>query len=450
MQRKLHQLFGGEDPTQLNYDALQLIFDELEFPNLLDVAELCKDFSFLAARAFERNFGQVKISMGNFAYSKPPNRIDLAIRDASKKINKFVNVIPLNLNKLTVDKDVIRIQSMVFALKTLRHFGKHIQKLEVQLDDITTKAATSILQYIERYCLESMVDFTIDFTKGDALRQFKKPFKRVEKLTFTHRSDRGITKPTNETFPALRELSFESHTPDYNYGYGDGHFPHLKHLSLAQPDEYSKPLETLIEMNSEIDTFTCKDCSEALVHYASTKLSRLNHLILENFYTCSFLQRRDIRFDTVKKATLFKIQGSPRIRLPNLQQFATDSGTWNIETLTQFLEIHRNITTFCMDYSQMEDNDFNMIVQNLPNIEEMTVMRNAFRFIDSDDIIDFLETHRKLMKFQIDDCRNSDIANLREKLNEKWDIENYVHGLSFQRKMLWIRRIDLKKKTKTF
>lgn len=50
-----------EHSMPLDFDTIQLIFEELEFADLLNVAEMNKDLSLFAAREFATNFTHMNI-----------------------------------------------------------------------------------------------------------------------------------------------------------------------------------------------------------------------------------------------------------------------------------------------------------------------------------------------------------------------------------------------------
>lgn len=426
----------------LNYDAIQLIFDELEFPDLLSVAEISKTSSHLAARSFEQNFAHLKIRIGNLSYSKPPNRIDLAIQSVSKEINRYVDVIPLNLDKLRVEEDSIQIKSVFYGLKTLKHFGKSIRKLDLSFKNVDTKAAKIISKYVDDHCLESLVEFGLEFIEGDGMNLFRKPFSNVEKLTFSRKTEKendkekAISFPTNKTFPALRSFSFEAQAVQFSQRYMNCYFPHLEHLSIIKTPYHSSlsAMKELVETNSQIRSFKCDNCDQRLMHFSGATLLQVENLSMDYFYTYNFLEDQDVRFENVRKAELNSISGQPQISLPKLQELKTFSDSWRIDILTGFLNDHANLRQLHLIHEELDEEDFEGMTLNLRNLEEISISQIGFKHISCYNIIDFMQVHTKLKKFQIDYCTREAEETLRDSLKEDWDIQEYINGLSLQRK----------------
>lgn len=426
----------------LYYDAIQLIFNELEFPDLLSVAETSGTSSYLAARSFKQNFAHMKIRIGNLSYSKPPNRIDLAIQSVSKEINRYVDVIPLNLDKLRVEEDSIQIKSVFYGLKTLKHFGKFIRKLELSFENVDTKAAKIISKYVDDYCLESLIEFGIEFIEGDGMKLFKKPFNHVEKFTFAQKEEkkndkeRAITLPTNKTFPALRSFSFEAQGAQFSHSYMNCHFPHLEHLSIIEPPYRSSlaAMKELVEINSHIRSFKCDGCEQKLMHFSGATLVKVENLSIDYFYTYGFLEDQDVRFANVRKAELNSISGQPQMSLPKLQDLKISFDSWRTDILLNFLDIHGNLSRLHLIHKELEDDVFEQITLNLSNLEEISISQIGFKHINCFNIIDFMQEHKKLKKFQIDYCTREAEEKLRDSLKEDWNIQEYINGLSLQRK----------------
>lgn len=421
-----------EDPTQLDFDAIQLIFDHLEFPDLLNAAEVSKDFSFLAMRAFQRNFAQKKIIIANFTFLNPPNRLDLVMQRVSKGMERIADLMPTHLIEHQLNSpssDFIRIESVYVGLKTLKHFGKFIRHIEVTFEDADSKAAKLITQYVNEYCGDTLIEFGLDFKEGDALQHIQKPFKNVQHLRFVQMSlEQSITWPTHRMFPALRNLQLEIWS--YTFDRMQCHLPHLKYLSLTSPGI----LETaLFDANPEIQSFTCNDCDRNVMNAASEKLPRLVNLTIFQYHSVG----DEVRFENVRELLILgytSLRGL-HLKLPKLQKLQVLFDSLYLMNLVRFLGNHMNLTHFHLNYKEMSDSEFQRITSSLPNLEEMIISSLSKETIGSDSVVKFIESHDKLMKFTLNRCQETDKIILRRKCEDKWLIQDYDEGLSFQRRI---------------
>lgn len=421
----------ANDPKQLDPGSIEIIFDQLDFEDLLTIAEVSSDFHFFADRAFKRNFAHKKICFGNFVFKDPPNKMDRAILKIAKVINRFGGEIPINM--YTVESDSIRIQSVFYGMKTLKYFGKSIRSLKLSLLYADVNAAKFILQYVDKYCSDTLLE--LDIWYGDVLGHFQNPFSNLKKLNFVHDPNySGVTWPSNRTFPALRELTLSN----FNDDQVDFYFPFLEHLAINRRYHRQLPLlKKLINANSHIRSFTCERCEQEIVKYASTKLPQLENLTLANFAVGSDA----IRFETVQRFTVievrdFNLQPRFNIHLPNMQELHVRFYDWPLDSLESFLQNYQNLSRFYLHYNWLDDSEFARITSKLPNMEEMSFLRDTdSTWQDSNGlaVLRLLTNHQKLTKFHLSYCTERDEKLFRDQLNGKWVIQDNERGLSFQR-----------------
>lgn len=406
---------------------------------MLKLAEASKDLQYYADRTFKSKFGTKRILIGNFTHNNPPNEFILAFGALKKGFNEWFGTVPSDA--LSIEKDSIIIRNAYFGLKMLKSFGKSIQTLELNFENAETNAAKLIGQYVDKYCSDTLTELKLVFREGDALSLFKKPFKNVRKVTFVQKSSYNtVARPTNRTFPALRELIVEDLIIT-DVDYANCQFPHLESLSIIKPGPlsgFSVPKQ-LIDVNPQVQSFTCEQCGFNVVGLANTKFSQLEDLTLIDFYS----KNEEIRFENVRKLTTVDSQGPSfeyclNVHVPNLVELHVHTDELKLDKMASFLENHRNLSKFSLHYNWLKDGEFQQITTMLPNLQEMSFMKDISRsliFVKSSVVIEFLQRHDKLMKFEMNECKDSeDKQNLREQLAKGWEIEDFQAGLSFQRK----------------
>lgn len=190
--------------TNICFDCLEHIFDFLDLQSLLNVAGTCKWLQHVAVN----KFGQ--------RYRKKRVYLDLSNPHARSWIH--------------VHRNEINLSGLNNCFSFLRCFGGKISDLVVNYSDNSDKITGYVDQYINQYCVESLVSMS-QVQRAAPIINLQKPFRNVEKLDITTSClGKHLPKFTN-LFPNLRHLemyyvSFDAATLK------NVSFPRLEHLTL--------------------------------------------------------------------------------------------------------------------------------------------------------------------------------------------------------------------------
>lgn len=414
--------------TNINMDSKYLIFEQLNFESLLNLAQTNKDFANLAANVFRRKFSNKTIVIECDEDNIPGHSTEWSFKlwdtlYGTKTITKFTHLF---------SDDQIKIHDYKMILNTLQIFGSKIQRLKMIYSGLDFLKSKIITRSINKYCADSLIELELDECFDNVLNYMPKPFKKVKNIIFG-KSFREMSPyealPMNELFPQIQHLSLILTTFDSQYPIC--YLPHLQHLNLHISSEYENNTMNFIQMNPHIRSIDLRSPTSKILNSVNQVL-----LNLENF-TISLYTSEDntIHFDSVTK---FKAEDSvfypENISFSHLYELSMNCYGEKCNHWINFLRNHQNITRFHIDHSNMNDDQFKRIT-NLPNLIEMTISHLQGEPFQIETIIRFLENNDKIMKFNLGSCRQSDKNILRGKFEDQWIIIDYFKCLTFERRL---------------
>lgn len=421
------------------------IIDQLDFPTLLKFAQTNKLYNELCATSFKQRNADRKITIENLKFD-PRKVVD---NDEDEGGDEYENDMDAGFLSLTFESTVeesshdvmslnevhvydsdnsFEFKSVNMALKTLRLFGNVIQRLKLNLKNANSEVSKLIIQYVNRYCSESLIELEVDIGSGDILQKLSKPFGKLERLSFEgiFPHSKGNAAPMNQTFPALRSLFLSLKSADSSYF--DCYFPHLQYLQMSDSN-FMDDLLDLNPLNYNIGTQGFK--SEILKKMSS--MPQLRHLTISGF---QMDLDSDLIFESVTNLTIENARKTLKnISFPNLQQLKIVFLYSSYSEWVEFLRAHKNVKQIHFDYSmQMEDGEFESLTSMLHDVEEVFVSSEKGELIGVNTIIKFIQNHKQLIRLHLDTCAETDKAILQSHFLPRWTISNYHNGLSFERK----------------
>lgn len=409
-----------KNQKDLNEDCWLQIFEGLDYPKLLDVAQVSKNFAYYASNVFHRTFADHEF---------------IIFYDASK-LNKSTPQYPYEMNA-----GQIGISDFSSILQTLKHFGRFIRKFRLELRDDNSEHSQIIYKFIENYCTDSLTD--LDMANLDILKYVKKPFTRVEHIRIrNYLAHLESNQPfLNETFPALREFALSFHTD--NIEPLNCFFPNLEHVSVKGTfgaDSIEKFLRTNSHIKeAEIRTFY----PESFFLKFPSLLPNVEHLtVYEVPYGYPYNQ--EIRFENVTRLSAMKgFNPKAEIFFPKLQElnmtWISDAAHWSV-----FLKKYPDLRRFSLTYSNRSDEEFNELFEHLPNLEELFITKADYPLqyhnptfeeesIHIETIITFVEINDKLQLLSLNGYTEDDKVILQEKLEPEWSIDYKDNRITLER-----------------
>lgn len=324
--------------TNICYDCLERIFDFLDLQSLLNVAGTCAWLQHIVAVQFGEKFRKKRIYL------------DLHNPHARSWIH--------------VHRNEINLSGLRNCLQFLRYFGGTISDLVVNYSDVGNETAGHVDQYINQYCVGSLVKIS-QVQRAFPITNLQKPFKNVEKLDITSSCLGKHLPKFVDLFPNLQHLELYYVSFDAK-ALKNVSFPRLEHLTL------------IVENSNRRQYFTYANTAKLL--RAHRKLQQL-HLML---------------YGRMNLLTLLRL-------------------IWENRCITKLsVMIGLGYSDTYLDVNTFEMNQF--IAQH-PSMVELDVL--SFRFT-ADDAIRFISqmTSLKLFKFQVKDRFECDF--LLDQLDDAW------------------------------
>lgn len=413
--------------SDLNMDCMLTILDELDFVDLLGIAQVNKYFSILAAEVFRSKFSSNTIVLYNFVYEDERNSDGIYF----KSFERLCIVKREKVHRITMVHDgQIQITDFQTGLKTLKYFGNAIQKLNIYTDDTDTEQSKILSRFLNEYCSESLIELWLDIIKGSAPLFMPKSFNKLTHITFGGFLPKmgRKTPPSNQTFPALTALTLNLN--DKGSDYLNSHFPHLKQLNIMKLKRIDD-INNLLAANSHIRCVSYHQKSPRSLKMISAILPKLENLTLWSFNLDD--DDDEIHFENVERFTMKDFFGSPKnLHFPKLREAHIPIGAYFDDSIN-FLREHKQLNRIELEFSNLNDTQFEKVTENLPNLVEISACSTGTNSIGIDTIVTFLENHNELMRFDLGNCRNNDKEILQEKLGNKWDFTDSRHGISLTR-----------------
>lgn len=417
---------NGNDKIKLmnlNHDVLFIIFEQLDFMDLLSLTEASPDFFPLVTEILRRKNYEVTI--------RNAHSVD--------KLNGR------SFNEFVVEKR-IEITYFDLILTVLKQLGHAIRHLNVEFSYIRNNEAAIISQFINEYASVSLKTLRLSYVKNDTFEHFIIPFEGVEELHFgidinEFKSD---ISSLNYLFPRLQRLGLSLFS-NVNYDFMDCELPHLKHLNLfiaSEAWECKEQIEAFLRKNTQIQSLGIDFLP---IDHVKISLKDINRLLpnIENLTLSTFnIGQESVRFERVKHFVLDHNIIAPLAKLTfarlesfQMNYFQGDFNAWN-----NFVARHNNLSRLCVDSLNMDFRTHLVdILDALPYLSEMVLSKIRRGPVNFETISQIIGNNRNLTKFEFttDLMAGHEFDDMKERFQNEWHVEfiriKGCKGLSLQR-----------------
>lgn len=428
----------------LNHDCILLIVEQLDFADLLSMAQVNHQFSDLAFAVFKQKYANTQFAIESYL-NLEPHRPKPRDRKGPKYIEKFL----MKLGGMRKDDDAneeeetqnnrrpthfehsdrIEILSHGMSLSTLKHFGKFMQKLKLILMDTENREAKQIIEFVNRFCSETLVEIEFVVRRKHALHGMTAAFEKVQHVILNRNlPQRGRNSlAMNESFPQLRELSMKMYNMESDYI--NCHFEHLEHVYLD--GMVLSGIDGFLAANPHIRSVYLSDFYPNFLSKMNRMLPNLEELTLLQI---SAYEDRVQTFRNVRKFKLENSNSSPKyLLLPNLRELDVNFRPEGHDDWIKFLEKHNQVTKLRIRCVNLNDGQFQAITHELTNLVEISITSWYSISLDVNAIVRFLDNHSQFERFSVDLMDAEDIMKLRKKLDNKWTVTNSKFGAVLER-----------------
>lgn len=387
--------------TDLNADCLFLIFDQLELTDWMNVAQINREFLPIVSYMFRQKYSGYIIAISDTKrewYEKP-----CSIRKSSK---------------------YIFIKDYQLALNILKYFGNNIRNLSIRNPskyNFTPHRENwaTINQVMNKYGSESISKLLLGRISKELWSQFSVPFKNLELLDIEIETDTDGMK-LNWLCPKLKQLRLNL-VYNGNCDFIDCAMPYLEHLYIEYPQPSGDQRDQIIDFfrkNPQIRNVDVRNTTPDIVKVISEYLPNIENLKLASVAD----YKEPIHFENVKNFVLHSSQylTIKNLTFPHLESFETTYSRGEFEKFIEFFRKHR-----CLKRLKMSSHDgieLDVMTADLVNLMEMIMENNSE--INISQLIRFIETHPKLMKFKckINEMGRDDQEILRQRFERDWHI----------------------------
>lgn len=421
-------------------DCVFLIFEQLELPELINVAQVNEEFSTFAASVFFRKYSQLQVVIYE-SFLLPLderellNVVEMRIdTDTIEQVNKG-----LQNRALKFSKTQIVLENGDLILKIFKHFGHMIKKFKFMTHSSAQPLQSEFIgKLISKYSSESILDIEFENNAEIVLDHITKPLINVENVTFIEVN--LSCSRSNELFRNAHRLSLFS-LADSDLANFDYHMPNLKHVEMERlsAQHNSSAFPDFIVINPHIRSLSLYGASSEFVRSVSVHLPQLETLTLSTFE----LQNGDIQFENVITFAIGLRAGyftSPKnLHFPRLQTLHMQYKQKRFVEWLDFLREHNHLRQLFLETYEMNDSHFQQLTANLSNLVKMTIIheknRHQYQALTTNAIAEFLRSHDKLQQLNvlINYPRNSK-DELQEQLKHEWNTKISDQGLSFERR----------------
>lgn len=427
----------------MDEDCLFVIFENLHFLDLLNVAEISDESSRAAAFVFRHKYSsyqlvirdKLKILNSHDEISKATGvNVD---RNAILEWNKYIG----KDQKDPLKPDQMELVNSKQVLNTFQYFGRFIRRLKY---DVTSRfqhlQVRLFSRLINEYSTESLTD--IECSSSQVWQQIEKPLINVENATFAYfyrisDSKSGFT----ELLPSVRHLKLDRIAFDNDsISYFEHHMPHLEHLSIKQYQfEYERnPLTDVIVKNPQIRSFSMLEGNNNFLRQVNAILPRLEVLECK---LQSYSISRSIRFANVTTLIMLdRDEITPRnLYFPSLQILrVTRLPKW-MRGYIDFINQHRHLRQLYLGADQMHDTQFQQLTENLNDLVELTIgfdkplKAHESQELQTNIVADFLRDHDQMLRFNVINSAHNWNLELKNRLINEWNTKIDDNSISCER-----------------
>lgn len=417
-----------------------LIFEYLDFDDLVNVAQLNAEFSSNAAAVFHREYCEKNFWIyRGFLLSNNSNELMNVGMEYDAKAIEYENEY-FKPATVKLSEEYVKLEYGAQILNVFKHFGHLIKRITLGVGGAGQRAKL-MARLISKYSSESLVDVKVGFWDIGVLNYITKPLVNVENLTLTFESTNENRRPIgiNERFPALRRLYLHAHVAIRGFAYFSYLIPHLEDLEISGAIDESKTFEGLISNNPQIRSIKLSNIKPRFVQELNNLLPQLETLALNNFE----LDNTKIRFENVSTLSIdyhYFGETSPdaNLEFPQLQTLHIDNyRTEHFVKHHTFMKKLNNLKQLHLTYWKMPDSEFQQLTQNLTNLVDLTLKCFEYKgrgILSANAVAEFAKNHDKLQQLNVINLfKDQELQVLRDQLDSDWQSKINGHELSFKR-----------------
>lgn len=366
-----------------------IIFQDLDFPELLAVAKLHPHHRYVAEIVFNEKSAYKILSINN-------NGLNIKSDDGNyKNFADFQNI-----------------------GSALEIFGHLITLLTIDYGKINIVQCNVLNEQVSKYLANSLIELQFTHFTDENLEGLQ-TFNKVEVVRLLYCASESKSQINMlKLFPNLRRFDV-SNLRYLSFEQIEHHFPHLGEIIERETGHITIPqLERLFELNPQIENLTVLRRDLNGLKEISTQLTNLKRIRVDNLDLHPQLEK-DIKFEHVTSLdiTFDRVpQNFERIPIAfgNLVEIKCH------RPLDQCFDIiihNRKLKRIIS--SELSDEKLQQLAEELPNLEEIYLRKGN----TNDAIVQFIETGEKLQQIHLSGYEAVDCSDIRDRLQDLWTVD---------------------------
>lgn len=402
-------------------DVLLLIFDVLDFDDLIYMGATNTKFNTIAEMVFHQRYPNYEIRIIGAGEYRGSKKFHVA-----KKYEKF-----------------IEIAESEWIEDVFKYAGKWIQKLSIQSHKMQNPKR--IYEIVNKYTSESLPHLDLRWIKNDTFNSFAMPFNALEELHFLVDEEKPSAnmQPLNQIFPKLRRMSVSLNT-DLDYNCLDSDFQHLEHLETyiksSDSSKQKMQFESLLHKNPQIRSINLWNFPNNYVITINKLLPKLENLTLHSFGGLD----ETVHFENVKNLQISVSHpiDIEKLIFSHLELLDMDFSSIFNELIT-FFGNHQNLSKLHLHiFGRSTDGQALVdLVSNVPNLVELKMVWG--QPIGPQFIAQIIQSHEKLrtiqfsvneMDVRFDKATRDEFKKFRQQYGDEWHIRNLINRFIVEKK----------------
>lgn len=403
--------------TDLNADCQLLILEELDFPSLLNMAEVSDALAVMTADVFRRKFAMEAIEL------QPEYKLKTVYEERKPKS--------------------IEIMDLDEFFKALKYFGPHVTKLIINFSELPRDDGFRIIKNIINSTTDSLTQLHLKNCKENYLINVRSPFSGTKDVLFSGNFEKLASDvlDLNELFPNMRKLTLINNEV-IDKTCIDRVFPHLEDFEVVFMNKMGILESDVIQMlqkNPQIRRFATERATMRFFRALNEHLPDLEELKFTNMFWDYDLQGDAVVFKNVKKLSVKGLSDeTPDLHVfPSLVELQIDSFTDFSSQWADFVLKHLNLEKLYITSGVMRNTHLTKLIGKLTQLTDVSLI--CGQKIQATTIVDFVKPRDKLQELRLNVFPSPKFSKDMQKtitngLKEHWNFRKFAYGFIIERK----------------
>lgn len=395
--------------TDLPVECLAHVFNNLDFNDLINVADVSENTAKAASLVYSRKYSNHVIKMVGLGTPKMVEFEELAITIGAPSV----------------------------CLKLLSKFGDSIKNLRLEYlnDDNLTHEWSELPRLIHKECVDNLIELKLINCDEKLFAGIEKVFKKLRRLRISC-SRLGNCVDLGKWFPNLERLELVHNDRCEQIV---SHFPHLSYLAMDTKNAClsTSTIKTMIKSAPQLETLAlCGGMTEQLLRFINEHSPNLKRLFLWDFHlenqTNEIIVFKTIETLCISTGFLGILPSDVPFEFEKLTDLRLNADTLNDIWIDFAIEQHDLVKLQLNSFLEPDITDFQMaeLATALTKLSEFDVCTE----ISIAGLAHFLTDCKALQKLRIKHYGRIDYGAYEALAGTEWNTVRNENGLTFERK----------------